>query len=115
MRTIDDFTVGEAAGAGLALTALNPKSVLLVAAAAVEIAAVGLASSQELAVLLAFVAVASIGVLTPLVLAVALGERSREPLERVRGWMVRSNTAIMTVLFLVIGAKLIGDAIAAFG
>jgi hypothetical protein len=38
MRTIDGFTPVRAAGAGLALTALNPKNVMLIALAAVEIA-----------------------------------------------------------------------------
>jgi threonine/homoserine/homoserine lactone efflux protein len=114
MRRIDDFTTAKAGGAGFALSALNPKNVLLVAAAAVEIAAVGLSGSRELAVLLAFVAIASVGVLSPLVLAVALGDRSREPLESLRGWMARNSPAIMSVLFVVIGAKLVGDAVAAF-
>ena len=42
MRTIGDFTMAKAAGAGFALSALNPKNVLLAAAAAAEIAEVGL-------------------------------------------------------------------------
>src|SRR5262249_45615255 len=61
MRTIDDFTLVKAAGAGFALTALNPKNVLLVAAAAAEIAEVGLSAGREIAVLAAFVILASLG------------------------------------------------------
>jgi threonine/homoserine/homoserine lactone efflux protein len=114
MRTIDNFTMTKAAGAGFALSALNPKNVLLTAAAAAEIAEVSLATGQEAAVLVAFVLVASGGVLTPLVLSLALGDRSREPLDRLRGWMARHNGVIMAVLFLLIGAKLIGDAISGF-
>ena len=114
MRRIDDFTTAKASGAGFALSALNPKNALLVVAAAVEIAAVGLPASQEIAVLLVFVAIASVGVLTPLAVAVALGARSREPLDSLRAWMARYSAVIMAVLFLVIGAKLIGDAVAAF-
>jgi hypothetical protein len=34
MRTISDFTTAKAGGAGLALSALNPKNVLLTVAAA---------------------------------------------------------------------------------
>jgi threonine/homoserine/homoserine lactone efflux protein len=114
MRAIDDFTVAKAAAAGFALTALNPKNVLLVAAAGAEIAEVGLPADQQVAVLAIFVLIASAGVLAPLVLSLALGDRSREPLNAVRGWMARNNATIMSVLFVLIGAKLIGDAIAGF-
>jgi threonine/homoserine/homoserine lactone efflux protein len=114
MRTLDDFTMAKAGGAGFALSALNPKNVLLVVAAAAEIAEVGLPAHRQTAVLLVFVLIASVGVLTPLVLALALGDRSREPLDKLRGWMARNNAVIMAVLFLLIGAKLVGDAISGF-
>jgi threonine/homoserine/homoserine lactone efflux protein len=114
MRTIDGFTPVKAAGAGFALTALNPKNVMLIALAAVEIAEVGIPAAQEIVVLLAFVLIASAGVLTPLVVALTLGARSRGLLDAIRDWMARYNAAIMTVLFLLIGAKLIGDAISGF-
>ena len=114
MRTIGDFTMAKAAGAGFALTVLNPKNVLLAAAAAAEIAEVGLPASQQVGVLVVFVLIASAGVLTPLVLSLALEDRSRELLDALEGWMARHNAVIMAVLFLLIGAKLIGDAISGF-
>jgi len=114
MRRIDQFTIVKAGAAGIALSALNPKNVLLTAAAAAEIAAVGLPAGQQTAVLFGFVLIASAGVLTPLVLSLALGERSRELLDGLRGWMARHNAAVMAVLFLLIGAKLIGDAVSGF-
>lgn len=112
MRTLDGFTVAKAAGAGFALSGLNPKNVLLTVAAATEIAGFGLAAGQQAGVLLAFVLLASLGVLTPLAVSLALGERSQEPLEALKGWMARNNAVIMTVLLLLIGAKLLGDAVA---
>ena len=114
MRTIDEFTPAKAGGAGIALTALNPKNVLLTVAAAAEIAEVGLPAGQQVAVLLGFVLVASAGVLTPLLLSLALGDRSRDLLDGLRGWMTRHNAVIMAVLLLLIGAKLIGDAVSSF-
>jgi threonine/homoserine/homoserine lactone efflux protein len=114
MRTIDEFTIAKAGGAGFALSALNPKNLLLTAAAAAEIAEVGLSAGRQVALLLGFVLVASAGVLTPLVFALALGDRSRELLEGLRGWMARYNAVIMGLLFLLIGAKLIGDAVSGF-
>jgi threonine/homoserine/homoserine lactone efflux protein len=114
MRTIDGFGLAQAAGAGFALSALNPKNVLLAAAAGAEIADVGLAAGKEIAVLILFVLIASVGVATPLGVSIALGDRSRTPLERIRDVMARYNAVIMAVLLLLIGAKLIGDAISGF-
>jgi threonine/homoserine/homoserine lactone efflux protein len=114
MQRIDDFTITRSAGAGFALSALNPKSVLLVVAAAAEIAERGLSAGEQAIVLLAFVLVASVGVLMPLVAAVALGDRSREPLDRLRTWLTYHSAAIMAALLVVIGAKLIGDAVSGF-
>jgi len=114
MRTVDDFTIAKAGGAGIALSALNPKNVLLTAAAATEIAEIDLAAGQETVVLLVFVVIASVGVLTPLVLSLALGDRSHELLDQGRGWMARDDAVIMTVLLLLLGAKLIGDAVSGF-
>lgn len=114
MRTLEDFTPLKACFAGFALTALNPKNVLLTAAAATEIAEVGLSAARQAGVLAVFVLIASLGVLTPVAASIALGERSREPLARLREWMARNNGVIMAVLFLLIGAKLVGDAISGF-
>jgi threonine/homoserine/homoserine lactone efflux protein len=114
MRTIDEFTIAKAGGAGFAFSAVNPKNLLLTVAAAAELAEAGLSAGQQVALLLGFVLVASAGVLTPLVLALVLGNRSRELLEALRGWMARYNAVIMSVLFLLIGAKLIGDAVSGF-
>jgi threonine/homoserine/homoserine lactone efflux protein len=114
MRTLDGFTPLRAAGAGFALTALNPKNVLLTAAAATEIAEVGLSAGGQAVVLLAFVLIASVGVLAPVAAALVLGDRSQEPLDALRGWMARENAVIMAVLFVLIGAKLVGDAISGF-
>lgn len=55
--------------------------------------------------------VASLRVATPVVIYFALGERSRELLDRLRNWMAHNNAVILAVLLLVIGVKLIGDTI----
>jgi len=51
MRTIDEFTIAKAGGAGFALSALNPKNLLLTVAAAAEIAEVGLSGGRQVALL----------------------------------------------------------------
>ena len=51
---------------------------------------------------------------TPVGIYFTLGERSGPILDRLQTWMAQNNAVIMAVLCLVIGAKLIGDAIAGF-
>ena len=111
MRAIDSFMIVRAGAAGFALSALNPKNVMLAIGAASEIAGFGLSGSEQVIVLVVFVLLASVGVLAPVLVALVLGDRSPEPLAAVRTWMARHTAAIMAALFLVIGAKLIGDAI----
>ena len=43
-----------------------------------------------------------------------MGDRSRSVLDRLKGWMIHNNAVVMAVLCLVIGAKLVGDAISGF-
>jgi threonine/homoserine/homoserine lactone efflux protein len=112
MRAMDSFTTARAAAAGFALTAVNPKNVLLTVAAAAEIAEVGLPAGRQIVVLAVFVLIASAGVLTPVVISLALGDRSRELLDSLRSALARHNAVIMAVLFALIGAKLVGDAVA---
>jgi hypothetical protein len=58
-----------------------------------------------------FVAIGSVTIIAPLVLYLVLGTRAGETLEGIKRWMAANNAVIMTVLLLVLGAKLIGDAI----
>lgn len=48
---------------------------------------------------------------TPVVIAFALGDRSRDVLDGIKNWMARNNTVIMVVILAIIAVKLIGDAI----
>jgi Sap-like sulfolipid-1-addressing protein len=50
-------------------------------------------------------------VAAPVVMYFALGERAGPLLARLKDWMARYNAVIMAVILLLIGAKLMGDAI----
>ena len=113
MRTLEGFGRLRAASAGLALAAANPKNALLAVAAASIVAEADLAAGAQAVALGAFVAVASLGVLAPLVIHVALGARSRGVLDALRGWLVANNAVVMAVLLVVVGALVVGDAVAA--
>ena len=114
MRAIDRFTAVRSLVFGVVLSAVNPKNLALTIAAAAAIAQTGISTGEEIGALAVFIAIASLTILAPVVLYLALGARATAILEDVKGWMAAHNAAIMTVLLLVLGVKLIGDAIAGF-
>jgi threonine/homoserine/homoserine lactone efflux protein len=111
MGALDAFTPPKAGAAGVVLSALNPKNLLLIVAGTAAIAQTGIPAGEQAVALVVFTVIASLGVAAPVVIAFAMGERSRELLDRLKDWMSHNNAVIMAVLLLVIGVKLIGDAI----
>src|SRR4051794_12666839 len=81
MGALDAFTPVKATGAGIVMSAVNPKNLLLAVAGAAAIAGAGISTSDETVAWIVFVAVASIGVVTPVVISLAMGSRSRTLLE----------------------------------
>jgi threonine/homoserine/homoserine lactone efflux protein len=114
MATIDSFTPGKAAGFGALLSGINPKNLLLCVGAAAAIAQTGVPAGEQAVALAVFVLIATLGPGAPVAIYFALGERSEQILDRLEVWMSDNNAAIMAVLCLVIGVKLIGDAISGF-
>jgi threonine/homoserine/homoserine lactone efflux protein len=110
MQAIDKFSAPKAAGFGALLAAINPKNMLMTIGAAAAIAQTGTGAAQQAVALAVFIVIATIGVGVPVVLAF-LGDRAQHTLVELRDWMGTNNTAIMAVLFFVIGMKLIGDGI----
>ena len=86
MARIDGIGLVGASGLAL-LLGVNPKNLLMNAAAAAMLA-VGYRAFA--------------------------GERGRTTLERLREWLAANDATVMSVLFLVFGVKLVGDAITAF-
>jgi threonine/homoserine/homoserine lactone efflux protein len=113
MRTIDRFTPGRSLAIATALSAVNPKNLLLTVGAASAIAQTGVGTGQQAVALAVFVIVATLGPGIPVAIYFALGERAAHILEDLKRWMAANNAAIMAVLCLVIGAKLLGDGISA--
>ena len=50
--------------------------------------------------------------LAPLAVYLVAGQRAAATLDSWRAWAAGHNTAVMAVLFLVFGGKLVGDGIA---
>jgi threonine/homoserine/homoserine lactone efflux protein len=114
MSALDGFGPPKALGAGVVLTALNPKNLILTVAGAAAIAQTGIPAGEQAVALAVFVLIGCLGVAVPVVIALAMGDRSRALLDGIQSWMARNNTVIMVVIFALIGAKLIGDAISGF-
>lgn len=114
MGAIDGFTAPKALGAGFVLSALNPKNVILTVAGMASVVVASLPAGEQAASLAVFVVIGSLGVAAPVVIAFALGERAEPLLARLQDWLARNNALIMAVILLLIGVKLIGDAIAGF-
>jgi threonine/homoserine/homoserine lactone efflux protein len=112
MGAIDGFTPPKALGAGALLAGANPKNLLLAVGAAATIAQTGIPGGEQAVAYAIFALIGTVGVGLPVAIYFALGERSGPILDRLKQWMAAHNAVIMAVLCLVIGAKLVGDAIA---
>jgi threonine/homoserine/homoserine lactone efflux protein len=114
MQTIDRFTPVRSLAIGVALSGINPKNLILTVGAAAAIAQTGVSTGKQAIALAVFVVVGTLGPGLPVAIYFAMGERATHILEGLKAWMGAHNAAIMAVLCLVIGAKLIGDAITGF-
>ena len=75
------------------------------------IAQTGIDTGQQAVALAVFVVIGTLGPGLPVAIYFALGARAKRVLDELTLWMAGHTAAIMAVLGLVIGAKLIGDAI----
>ena len=111
MASIDSMKPLPVLGLAALLGGVNPKNLLLAVSAGASIAQTGISGADQAIAYAVFALIGTIGVGAPVVLYFALGERSASMLATLKDWMGRHNAVIMAVLCLVIGVKLIGDAI----
>lgn len=112
MSSLDTLNAGKAFGLGALLATVNPKNGALTIAAAIAIAGTGASGAAQGVAIALFVVISSVGIAAPLAVYLCTGEKAVHTLESWRQWFVQNNSAIMAVLFLVIGLKLVGDGIA---
>jgi hypothetical protein len=110
MGSIDKVKPPAALGIG-ALCGVNPKNLILAVSGAAAIAQTGISVSQQAISYLVFALIGTIGVGAPVVIYFAMGDRAPKILGGLKDWMSRNNAVIMSVICVVIGVKLIGDAI----
>ncbi len=114
MAAIDRMGFGQALGLGFALSAINPKNLLMAVAAGVAIGAGGLSVGDDVLVIAIFTVIAASTVAVPVIAYALAKDRMRGPLNEAKSWLDEHNSAVMAVLFLVIGAVLVGKGIGGF-
>ena len=114
MSAIDTMTAGKGFGLGFLLAAVNPKNLLMGAAAGLAIGGAGLDVGADVVAILVFTLVAACSVAVPVIAYLVASQRMGGPLESLRSWLVQNNATVMAVLLLVIGVVLIGKGIASF-
>jgi hypothetical protein len=111
MASIDGFTAVKSFGLAFLLAAVNPKNLGLTVAAAAAISASGLSGGEEIVVLVVFALLATLTVAVPVVWFLISGSSAEEQLTVMKDWLVANNNTVMAVLFVVLGAKVLGDGI----
>lgn len=111
MASLDTMKAGKTFGLGALLATLNPKNGTLTIAAAAGIASTGASGASQAVAIALFVLIGSLGILTPVAIFFLTGDKAVQTLDSWRRWFVHNNSAIMAVLFFVIGLKLLGDGI----
>ena len=111
MASVEDFSSGKAFGMGVILSAANPKNLGLAIAATASIGSSGLDTSEEIIVLVIFVLLASITIIAPVAIYLTMGPKANAPLTSMKVWLIDNNNTVMMVLFVVLGAKLLGDGV----
>lgn len=111
MAAIDTIKPPAAFGLAAVLAGVNPKNLLMAVGGAAAIAQTGISGAQQAVAYAIFALIGTLGVGVPVGIYFALGDRSASILTGLKDWMGRNNAVIMAVLCLIIGVKLIGDAI----
>jgi hypothetical protein len=114
LQAIGSITPAKSAGLGVALSAVNPKNLLLIIGGGLAIANAPTSTSGKVVAATVFVLVAISTVVLPVVLYRILGARAQSTLESLNTWLQANNATVMAVLILVIGVVLIGKGVAGF-
>jgi threonine/homoserine/homoserine lactone efflux protein len=113
MAGIDAFSPGKAFTLGLLVAGVNPKNLLLSLGAGAALAQAGPSTPEAVVSWVIFVVVGSLTIAGPVVYSLVGGETARATLDAMKQWLAVHNVAVMTVLFLFFGVKLVADALPA--
>ena len=114
LQSIQQITPGKSGTLGVVLAAINPKNLLLIVGGGLAIASAPASAGGKTVAAVIFVLLAASTVLGPAIAYLLMGDRVKPWLESLNAWLEANNTAVMAVLFLVIGVVLIGKGIGGF-
>jgi type IV secretory pathway VirB2 component (pilin) len=114
MFAIDSMTPAKGFVLGFLLASVNPKNLLLAASAGLFVGSGQLTFGEAAVVVLIYTVLAGCTVLIPVIAYLIASARMREPLERLREWLVGNNATIMAVVLLIIAASMIGKGLGSF-
>lgn len=114
MSKIDSMGLFAALGLAFALAAINPKNLLVAAAAGTVIGKAGLGTGGSTVAVLCFTVMAALTVAAPVLLTLVLPQRAATMLSGIRTWLTANNATIMTVVFIILGAQVIGKGLGSF-
>ncbi len=113
MAAVDGMQPTQAFALGVALSAVNPKNLMLGASAAITIGKAGLDLVPLIVVILVFVLIASISIIVPVAYYLVGGESAKHTLDGWKAWLEANNAVVMTVLLLVMGVAIVGKGLGA--
>jgi threonine/homoserine/homoserine lactone efflux protein len=104
MQSLSKLTPVRAGAAALALTVVNPKVLLICAAAGLAIGTAGVDSASDVWIAVAwYVAAAGSTVALPILAYAISGDRLDVSLERLKNWMERQHASLVAAILVVIG------------
>jgi Sap, sulfolipid-1-addressing protein len=92
-----------------------PKNLILSLSAGTALAQVGVSTSEAVVSLIVFLVIGSTTIAGPVLYQRVGGDRAKSSLDALKDWLTVHNAAVMTVLLLAIGVKLIGDGLPGIG
>lgn len=114
MSALDTMTGSRGLLLGFALSALNPKNLLLGLSAGTVLGVAALPLGQDVVSGVIFTVIAASTVGVPIIAYLVAPQAMAGPLRSLREWLLRNNATVMAVLLLVLGLVVIGKGIGKF-
>ena len=111
MSSVERRSPRGAAGLGFVLSVANPKELAFSIGAGLTIGAAALPPGPTVGLAVGYTVIACLSVIAPTLAFVVNPDRMTRPLQTARSWLVQRNNTIITVVFVIIGAVLVGDGI----
>ncbi|MGO2747620.1 GAP family protein [Microbacterium sp.] len=113
MNALDGMSIWQAFIAGVLISGpLSPKDLPLLIAAGGRISQSTLLVNEIVIVILIFAFIGVLAVTVPWLISVVSPSKVEVRLSGARDWLVANHSVIMTILFIILGAKLIGSGVA---